>query len=52
MSEVEQRHLKQGTGWETGEGAVGEALLVKNKQLKDPVSRQLGAACLSQTISF
>lgn len=30
----------------------GEALLVKSKQLKDPVSPQLGASCLSQTISF
>lgn len=54
MSEVEQRGggLKQGTVWEAGEEEGGETLLVKNKLLKDAVSRQLGALCLSQTISF
>lgn len=49
---MEQRPLKQSTGWEAGEAGEREALLVKNKKPKDPVSQQFGTEYLSQTISF
>ena len=56
MNEVGQRFLKQVTSWEAveemGGWGGGETVPVKNKQLKEPVSQQLGAAYPSQTISF